>query len=219
MHRNRKARMDFVIFLVVAVVFLAIAFAFKTYSTFNTVQTLKFTEDASQLNTHIFVLMNSNKCGGDTTLPMKDIIAQALAQNVNNIETGDTSFTVNYGGVEKNNVNIKSCVEDYANSLNLKEYYFYTTYNGVNKTKIGEQLDGMLMETEYFSVPDASNSIATATLLVKLTPDNYEELPGCPNNGIDQCYPRLTCPQYGGKCDDTRGCSKLKCCCGELPLW
>lgn len=211
--------MDFIVLIVIAVVLLSIAYIFKTYSTFNTVQTLRFTEDVSQINTHLFVLMNNNQCGGSTTLAFKDILGQAIAQNVNNLESGNTGFTISYNGVDKNNVNIKSCVEEYFNSLLIKEYYFYTTYKGANKTKIGTQASDMLKETEYFSIPDAEHSVATATLLVKLTPDNFEELPGCPNNWIEECFPRLTCLQYGGKCDDSHGCSKLKCCCKELPLW
>lgn len=199
-----------VILLVCAVVIILAQVLFTKQA----VETLKFAEETSTVDTYLYVLLNNNHCTSNTTLPLKDVIAIALSQSP--IPDADDDIKIEYNGNE-DIIQIGECIEEYADRLYIDEYYFYVKYGDMNYLTVGWELDegDISIEEEHIALPK-NNGIAIAVLKIKKNFEIDTDKSTCPEDDDLYCVQKKTCQIFGGICKDKYACDINHCCCKDL---
>jgi len=201
------------IVMIFFVVLLSIALIFLGFNATTSSQTLTYTEENSQTNTALYVILNNNEMSPSTTLPFKDILSTAIAEGRTNI---DTTMSIDYNGV-KEDVNLKNILVNNLQKIGVKEYDFFVLHDTkeIMTLKTPSFSTNSSEEIEYISVPSDNPDKRTATVVLKISKyRNDKELANCPEDMNFKCYPRLTCTSYNGNCkDDKYSCGVLECCC------
>ncbi len=181
--------------------------------TYQSIETLKFSDEHSVVDTHLYVLLNNNYCTPLTKLPLKTVIGTALSKDISHVPTSD--ITINYNNAE-DTLQIEKCISDYAKRLQIDEYLFYVMYNDNKCLIIGKETEDMSVEMEDIAIPPAG--IATAFLKIKREPAITTGNQPCPQDDDLRCMPQKSCALFGGSCKNQYLCSPAHCCCNNLPV-
>lgn len=216
MKKHRKASYIALIFAAVFLVFLLVVIALaRIFSTLQAVETLKFSEEAAGVDTHLYVLLNNNYCTPNTKLPFKLVLGTELSKDT--ISGPEEEITINYNNQE-DKLKIKDCIEEYMNRLQISEYKFYIEYNSGENMVLNtiRKEEDIITEWEYIAVPE--DNIAKAVLKIKIDPVVKTTKNPCPDKDNYGCVPQNACSLYGGICVTKFMCGPTRCCCKGLPV-
>ncbi len=213
--KHRKSLMMFDMYFAVFVILFCVLVVAVAQVLFQkqTIETLMFSDEHSAVNTHLYVLLNNNYCTPLTKVPLKIVIGTVLSEDPTQDPFSDTVIKYNN---QEDTLQIGNCISDYANKLQVDEYFFYVQYNDNKYLTIGEETEDMSVEMEDIAVPSAG--IATAVLKIKRELQISSGKTACPEDDELRCIPQKSCALFGGICKTQYLCSPTQCCCSNLPL-
>ncbi|MEA3343029.1 MAG: hypothetical protein U9Q92_02585 [archaeon] len=216
MKKHRKALgISIAIALMFVIFFAAFILIVRVILTVQAVETLKFSEESTAVNTHLYVLLNNNDCTPNTMLPFKIVLGTELSKTP--IPGPEEDITINYNN-QQDDLKIKDCIEDYMRRLQISEYRFYIEYDGVENMLLDtiKKEEDIITQWEYIAVPESN--IAKAVLKIKIDHVVITGKTACPNEDNYRCVPQMACSLFGGICSNKYVCSATKCCCKYLPV-
>ncbi len=222
MKKHKKGIFD-VFFAIAMVLFAALIIAFAHFFFIKqSVETLKFAEETTGVDTYLYVLLNNNYCTPNTKLPFKIVLGTELSKDPTPGPDEEITISYNY---QEDKLKIKDCIEKYMERLQVGEYAFYIEYKGEKSMTIDtfkKEREDITTEWEYIVVPKNTvaapgDMIAKAYLKIKIE-SKISRGSSCPEDENLRCVPRRACSLFGGICKASYACSPTKCCCKDLPL-
>ncbi|RLG15316.1 MAG: hypothetical protein DRN71_01620 [Candidatus Nanohalarchaeota archaeon] len=213
--KHRKSLLMFDIYLAIAIIMICVLIVAVSQLLFTkqSIEALKFSDEHSAVDTHLYVLLNNNYCTPLTNVPLKVVLGTILADNP--LQDPFSNTVVEYNN-QVDTFQIGECISDFAKKLQIDEFLFSVSYNDVEYLTTGIETEDMTIEREDIAVPPAG--MATVTLMIKKEPEIKPGKVPCPQDDELQCVPQKSCALFGGICKNQYICSPAHCCCKNLPV-
>ncbi len=197
--------------MILIAILIGLAIILTMFSAVLSVQTLTYAEESMQTGTALSVIMNNNELSTGTTLPFKDILAIAIAQDRFKI---DTNVILRYNGVTET-VNLKDMLTENLEKMGIEEYHFYVVHGlRIMDLKTPGFSKNSTEEIVYLAIPSPGADAKVVPVVLRISKEKQKDISQCPDLFGYKCYPRYTCGQYGGTCaDDDYVCGPAECCC------